>query len=94
MPLEGLQLGHYRLLRLIGSGGMGEVYLAEDTRINRQLAIKVVRAEAAPYPDANATKEAARPPCQRYALLWSRIGMRLRTALHTSSIVTACMHVQ
>jgi len=60
MPFEGLQLGHYRLLRLIGSGGMGEVYLVEDTRINRQLAIKVVRAEAAPYPDANATKEAAR----------------------------------
>ncbi len=60
MPFEGLQLGHYRLLRLIGSGGMGEVYLAEDTRINRQLAIKVVRMEATPYPDANATKETAR----------------------------------
>jgi serine/threonine protein kinase len=60
MPLEGLQLGHYRLLRLIGSGGMGEVYLAEDTRINRQLAIKVVRTEATPYPDVNATREAAR----------------------------------
>jgi len=60
MPFEGLQLGHYRLLRLIGSGGMGEVYLAEDTRINRQLAIKVVRMEATPYPDANATKEMAR----------------------------------
>lgn len=60
MPLEGLQLGHYRLLRLIGSGGMGEVYLAEDTRINRQLAVKVVRTEATPYPDANATREVAR----------------------------------
>jgi len=60
MPLEGLQLGHYQLVRLIGSGGMGEVYLAEDTRIRRQVAIKVVRAEASPYPDENATKETTR----------------------------------
>ncbi len=60
MPLEGLQLGHYRLTRLIGSGGMGEVYQAEDTRIARQVAIKVVRSDADPYPDAQASQEANR----------------------------------
>ncbi|HET8853169.1 MAG TPA: protein kinase, partial [Ktedonobacteraceae bacterium] len=60
MSLAGQQLGRYRFERLLGSGGMGEVYLATDTIINRQVAIKVIRAEVAPYPDANALREAAR----------------------------------
>ncbi len=60
MSLEGTRLGNYQLLRPMGSGGMGEVYLAEDTRIHRQVAIKVIREEVAPYPDASTIKEAAR----------------------------------
>ena len=40
MPLEMLQNGRYRILKQLGSGSMGEVYLVEDTRINRQVAIK------------------------------------------------------
>ncbi len=60
MPLEGTQLGRYRLERLVGSGNMGEVYLAEDTQLNRQVAIKLMRSEASSYPNADAVKEAAR----------------------------------
>src|SRR5579872_5713887 len=60
MALEGLQLGQYRLLRLLGSGGMGEVYLAEDARINQQVAIKVSRTEATPYPNNSTTQDAVR----------------------------------
>jgi eukaryotic-like serine/threonine-protein kinase len=60
MTLEGLQNGRYRRLRLLGSGSMGEVYLMEDTRINRYVAIKVIRSEASPYPDSDAARDAAR----------------------------------
>ncbi|HEV2721076.1 MAG TPA: protein kinase [Thermoanaerobaculia bacterium] len=37
-------LSHYRVLRLIGAGGMGEVYLAEDTTLNRKAALKLLPA--------------------------------------------------
>ena len=36
----GTQLGHYKILSPLGAGGMGEVYLAEDTKLNRRVAIK------------------------------------------------------
>jgi len=42
MPLSvGTRLGPYEVLALIGAGGMGEVYKARDTRLNREVAIKV-----------------------------------------------------
>jgi serine/threonine protein kinase len=47
MTLEGTALSHYRLLTLIGKGGMGEVYLAEDIQIQRQVAAKIIRIETA-----------------------------------------------
>lgn len=60
MAVEELQNGRYRRLRLLGTGGMGEVYLMEDTRVNRQVAIKVIRSEVDPYPGSDAAKDAAR----------------------------------
>src|SRR5260370_7092259 len=58
MSLEGQQIGRYHLLSLLGSGGLGEVYLANDPRINRQVAIKVIRAEAAGDHDNDAARKA------------------------------------
>ena len=60
MAIEELQDGRYHYVRSLGSGGMGEVYLMQDQRINRQVAIKVIRSEGASYPDSTAAKEAAR----------------------------------
>ena len=41
---SGIRLGPYEILSPIGAGGMGEVYLARDTRLDRDVAIKVLPA--------------------------------------------------
>ncbi len=45
VPTEPTKLGHYQLLDCIGRGGLGLVYRARDTRLDRQVAIKCLRTE-------------------------------------------------
>lgn len=42
----GTQLGRYEIRSLLGAGGMGEVYLAEETKLGRQVALKILPAQA------------------------------------------------
>ena len=49
--LAGQSLSHYQVLSLIGKGGMGEVYLAKDTRLRRKVALKLLPAQFMQYAD-------------------------------------------
>ncbi len=57
--LVGTSISGYTLVRLLGSGGMGAVYLAEDTDIGQQVAIKLVRTDAGDFLDGITTAAAA-----------------------------------
>src|SRR5438128_2956999 len=52
MKIEpGTKLGRYEIRAKIGAGGMGEVYLAQDTKLDRKVALKILPADVAAHPD-------------------------------------------
>ena len=47
----GTRLGRYEIRSQLGAGGMGEVYLALDARLDRKVALKVLPADVTAHPD-------------------------------------------
>src|ERR1700744_3632434 len=65
MPLSGGQtFAGYRIVRLLGSGGMGEVYLVEHPRLPRHNALKVLPADVSADPDYRARLNREATPLQ------------------------------
>ena len=66
MPLSaGTRLGPYEIVALIGAGGMGEVYRARDTKLNRDVAIKVLPDRSRAIPNGSHVSHAKRRPSRR-----------------------------
>ena len=65
----GSRLGHYDVTALIGEGGIGQVYQATDTKLNRQVALKILPEAFATDPDrlARFQREALVLACLNHA---------------------------
>ena len=63
-PLPGTRFGSYEILQRLGAGGMGEVYRAKDTRLEREVAIKTLSLDHCSRPEAlSRFEQEARSAC-------------------------------
>src|SRR3954463_7861777 len=65
LDLTGRDLAGFRILRRLGQGGMGHVYLAEQLSLKRKVALKILRPELAANPNALQPFRAEAAACAR-----------------------------
>ncbi len=82
--VEGVELGPYRILGPLDSGGMGEVYRALDTRLQREVAIKVLPASVAADPErvARLAREARLLAALNHPHIATIHGLEITGSLH------------
>ena len=69
----GTKIGHYDVTSLLGEGGMGQVWQATDTQLNREVALKILPDAFAADPDrlTRFTREIRTRPWSACASCWS-----------------------
>ena len=83
---EGTVLGSYSIRELLGSGGMGEVYRATDTRLKRDVAVKVLRERLAENPEALARFELEAQSIAALSTFPSNSGRNFRARWRANSL--------
>ncbi len=68
----GLKLSHYQIVSKLGAGGMGEVYLAQDTKLDRKVALKSLPADLASHRDRmeRFVREAKSAAALSHSFIW------------------------
>jgi serine/threonine protein kinase len=62
----GSRIGQYEVISAIGAGGMGEVYRARDTKLGRDVALKILPDSFAADPEWTSLQMGASLPCARF----------------------------